>query len=741
MRLLLTAAAWVAIACPVIAQDAAVDSPTELPAELPGANVAAVDAVPTLEPVAASAGLLEQTDGLFAAAVDRIGRVLFYRLFKRDQQVATYERAEPYIRTAGTLDDFRPLDQTDPALPPRLNIVELAQLNLEGRLVAGTAEEPEFGRVNGGGVDYLLVAFANDRLGLDHGDRYVLDEATGVYRRDTGVRGQLSESDTLPVERVRQLASAGVLTLDTESVGGVPVIVAWLAIGAVFFTIRMRLVNIWAFPHAVQVVRGRYDDPNEAGEVTHAQALASALSATVGLGNISGVTVAMTLGGPGAFFWMLMCGFFGMASKFVECTLAQRYRDVDSGDGSVLGGPMRYLRFGLAELGLGPIGRVLAGLFAVMCVLASFGGGNMFQANQSAAAVMAVLQDDTLVRLTEIDERMAAAAAEEDDIYSDLRDERRELQSSLRTQQLIGTVGYGLLLAAAVALVIVGGIKRIGATASKIVPAMCGLYLAACLFVILKHIGDVPALAASIFTEAFTGAAVGGGLVGALTVAVVGVTRAAFSNEAGVGSAAIAHSAAKTSEPVREGCVALLGPFIDTIVVCSMTALVILITNAWDNQTWIQGQGLEGAALTSKAFGSELSWFPYVLAVATVLFAFSTIISWSYYGEKATQYLLGRGAVPYYKALAVACVLLGAIVNLGAVLDFSDMMILCMAFPNILGAALLSGKVRADMLDYWRRLKAGEFETFDTAANETTDKTTDRTTDETTAANGTSPPA
>ena len=691
-------------------------------AVLPGENVAATEAnaVPTIEPVdaGADASLTESVDGVFAAIVARIEEVLFYRLFKSPQRTAVYERAEPFVRTAGTQDPFRPLNAMDETLPRELNLVDLARLKLDGRLVEGGPAEPLLGRIGSRGVDYVRVAMPDESLGIGHGDRFVYDPSADAYLKDTGVRGLTDANVRLTPEQIEELAAAGRMTVSDDAVGGMPFIVLWLAAGAVFFTIRMRGVNVWAFGHAVQVVRGRYDDPNEAGEVTHAQALASALSATVGLGNIAGVTVAMTLGGPGAFFWMLLCGFFGMASKFVECTLAQKYRDVDSSDGSVLGGPMRYLRVGLAEKGLGGFGRVLAGLFAVMCVLASFGGGNMFQANQSAAAVMKVAQQDTLDRIEVIDAEMAQAAADEDGVrYTELRDERVELVSRRTRIERFATFGYGVVLAIAVALVIVGGIKRIGATAAKIVPAMCGLYLAACLYVILGHLPRVPGLVASIFTEAFSGAALGGGAVGALTVAVVGLTRAAFSNEAGVGSAAIAHSAAKTNEPVREGCVALLGPFIDTIIVCSMTALVILITGAWDNQDWIQGRGLQGSALTSEAFRSELSWFPYVLAVATVLFAFSTIISWSYYGEKATQYLFGRGAVPYYKAIAVACVLLGSIVNLGAVLSFSDMMILCMAFPNILGAALLSGKVRADLSDYWRRLKAGEFE-IDPAGDE-----------------------
>ncbi|MCA8997144.1 MAG: alanine:cation symporter family protein, partial [Planctomycetaceae bacterium] len=256
---------------------------------------------------------------------------------------------------------------------------------------------------------------------------------------------------------------------------------------------------------------------------------------------------------------------------------------------------------------------------------------------------------------------------------------------------------------------IIGGIKRIGKAAEKIVPTMCLIYIAACLYIIVIHFDRVPGLFAQIFTEAFSGKAMGGGILGVL---VVGVQRAAFSNEAGAGSAAIAHSAAKTKEPVREGCVALLGPFIDTIVVCTMTALVILITGAWDNEQWITDQGLQGAALTSRAFREEISWFPKVLSIAVTLFAYSTIISWSYYGEKAWEYLFGARTTVLYKALAVIAVFVGTVVNLGSVLDFSDMMILGMAFPNILGVVLLSPKVKKDLHAYWARYKAGEFPTY-----------------------------
>ena len=516
------------------------------------------------------------------------------------------------------------------------------------------------------------------------------------------------------------MAALGYLKLDEDKsdlayvlskpVDGVPIVVAWLAAGAVIFTFYLRFVNVWGFRHAIDIVRGKYDNPDDEGEVSHFQALSSALSATVGLGNIAGVTIAMTVGGPGAFFWMMACGFFGMTSKFVECTMGQKYRKVKE-DGTVLGGPMQYLSDGLAQKGLAPLGMVLAIAFAIMCILASFGGGNMFQANQAGSAVEAMLIRDDLSRMNQINgEIKQAAEAKEFDKLDQLEEQKTTLQGEIDGFSNVFKPAFGVVLAILVGIVIIGGIKRIAAAAEKVVPTMCGVYVIACLAIIILNIGQVPSLAATIFSEAFNPVAFGGGLLG---VIVWGVQRAAFSNEAGVGSAAIAHSAAKTDEPVREGAVALLGPFIDTIVVCSMTALVILITNAWDNDAWVVDQGLQGAALASKAFQDQLgSWFAIVFSIAVLLFAYSTIISWSYYGERCWERLFGLRSTVFYRALAVICVFVGSIVNLGAVLDFSDFMILAMAFPNILGLLILVPAVRSDLLDYWRRFKADEFKTF-----------------------------
>ncbi|UCF45726.1 MAG: alanine:cation symporter family protein [Myxococcales bacterium] len=440
-----------------------------------------------------------------------------------------------------------------------------------------------------------------------------------------------------------------------------PFIVFWLIAGATFFTLRFGFINIRAFRHAWVVTTGHYDDPDDPGEVTHFQALSSALSATVGLGNIAGVAVAVAMGGPGAVFWMIVAGFLGMSSKFTECTLGQMYREVGK-DGHILGGPMRYLDRGLGQLGLPRLGRFLAILFALMCIGGSFGGGNMFQANQSYAQVANVLP-----------------------FFSGGW----------------GALAYGFILAFLVGIVIIGGIRRIGQVAGFIVPVMCGIYLVAGLFIIITSFDQIGAAFGKIVGEAFTPQAGFGGLLGVL---VTGFRRAAFSNEAGVGSASIAHSAAATDEPVREGIVALLEPFIDTILVCTMTGLVVVITGAYESG------GEEGVLMTSKAFATVLPWFPKVLSLAVFLFAFSTMISWSYYGERCWTFLFGAQFSIVYKVLFLAFVVFGSVLKLGNVIDFSDLMILGMSFPNILGAVLLSGKVSDALKSYWSRYKSGQMQ-------------------------------
>ncbi|HKX46801.1 MAG TPA: alanine/glycine:cation symporter family protein [Planctomycetota bacterium] len=441
-----------------------------------------------------------------------------------------------------------------------------------------------------------------------------------------------------------------------------------LVAGAVFFTLRMGFVNFRAFRHAITVVRGHYDDPKEEGEVTHFQALSAALSATVGLGNIAGVAIAVGTGGPGATFWMIVAGLLGMTSKFTECTLGLMYRERRP-DGRVMGGAMFYLSKGLAELGLGGLGKVLAVLFAVLCVGGSLAGGNAFQVNQSMGAVA--------------------------EVFPDLHE--------------YGWV-YGLLMTFFTGIVILGGIRRIAKTAEKIVPLMCGTYVLACLFVLVVNYDKLAWAFGEILAGAFTPEAGYGGLLG---VMVIGFQRAAFSNEAGVGSAAIAHAAARTEYPVREGIVALLEPFVDTVVVCTMTALVIVITGAYANPEYAHLiEANRGAALTSQAMAHEISWFPYVLAVATMLFAYSTMISWSYYGERCWSWLFGDRSSNVYKVLFLVFTFLGSIITATQVLDFGDLMILGMAIPNVLGVLLLSGKVRAALDDYWKKLKAGELPYF-----------------------------
>ena len=438
----------------------------------------------------------------------------------------------------------------------------------------------------------------------------------------------------------------------------IPIVVVWLVFGALFFTIKMNFINVRAFKHAIDLVRGKYDDPNDEGEVSHFQALATALSATVGLGNIAGVAVAITVGGPGATFWMIVAGLLGMSSKFVECTLGVKYRLVNE-NGEVSGGPMYYLKNGLAKYGYVNIGKVLAVLFAILCIGGSFGGGNMFQANQAYA------------------------------------------QLSGQFPMLSGNGPmFGFLLAILVGTVIIGGIKSIARVTEKIVPFMAVLYVAAALVILVVNFSEIGNAFAMIFKGAFAPSAAFGGFIG---VIIQGFRRAAFSNEAGVGSASIAHSATKTNEPVSEGIVSLLEPFIDTVVICTMTALVIIVTG-------MSGvQGVEGAQLTSQAFESVISWFPYVLVIAIFLFAFSTMISWSYYGLKSWTYLFGssKKSELVYKLIFLIFIIVGSSVKLGAVLDFSDMMILAMAFPNILGLLILSGEVKIDLKEYLNKVKNG----------------------------------
>ena len=446
----------------------------------------------------------------------------------------------------------------------------------------------------------------------------------------------------------------------------IPLIVLILLCGSIFFTLYYNFLNIRGFAHAIDITRGKYDDPDDPGEISHFQALTSALSATVGLGNIAGVAVAIQMGGPGAVIWMMLIGLLGMAAKFNECTLAQVYRKVRP-DGTVDGGPMHYLEIGLQQKGF-PflVAKVFGLVFAVFCIGGSFGGGNMFQANQATSAIRGMIGD--------------AAGLD----------------------WLIGGI-----LAFLVGLVIIGGIRRIGQVTEKIIPLMCGIYVVASLVILVLHARQIPAAAVLIVRSCVAPEAIFGGFVG---VMVQGIRRAVFSNEAGVGSAAIAHAAAKTDEPVREGMVAMLGPFIDTVVICTMTALVVIVSGAYKEPA--AGEGVE---MTRWAFADTLSWFPVILNVSVLLFAYSTMISWSYYGEKAWQYLFGssRRAVIIYRSIFLGFIVLGAISSLENVITFSDLMILSMAFPNVIGGIILAPKVKALLTDYWTRYQNHEFATYD----------------------------
>lgn len=511
----------------------------------------------------------------------------------------------------------------------------------------------------------------------------------------------------------------------TES-QSVPIVLILLAVTAIFLTIYFKFINLRAFGLAFRTVRGKYSRKDDPGQITHFQALATALSATVGLGNIAGVAVAIGIGGPGAVFWMVVMGFLGMSSKFTECTLGVRYRKIDA-EGNVHGGGMRYLQDGLTERGFAGVGKVLAILFAVACVGGALGAGNMFQMNQSAQQM-----------------------TETFGIFGD-------------GQQWI----LGVIFAIAVGAVILGGITSIARVTAFLVPIMTIVYVIACVVVLLGYIGDIPSALGIIFRDAFSPEAGFGGFIGGL---IQGIKRGVFSNEAGLGSAAIAHAPVKTRKPASEGVVALLEPFIDTVVICLMTALVIVVTGVWRvdaslkaetiihsepsaqseivrtlapsdlvkvtksiadvteaGELWVPVNTQEGDAsgfialdaledrtgwsggiwLTSRSFGSVISWFPYVLTIAVVLFAFSTMISWSYYGEQAIDYLTGNNkiAVLVYKLIFCLCVVVGAGASLKNVLKLSDAMYFAMVVPNLIGLYFLLPVVKKELAEFQRFAK------------------------------------
>lgn len=445
-----------------------------------------------------------------------------------------------------------------------------------------------------------------------------------------------------------------------------PLIVAWLIAAAVFLTFRFNFVNLRMMRHAFHVIRGKYRTADDQGEVTSFQALSTALSATVGLGNIAGVAIAISIGGPGATFWMIVAGFLGMSTKFTEASLAQMYREVRP-DGRLMGGAMEYLSKGLAEKGAPRTGRTLAILFALFTILGSFGAGSAFQVSQSMGAVQ-----------TQID------------FFRDV------------------PIAYGLLMAIAIGLVIIGGLRRIAHVAEAVVPSMVIIYVGTCLWIIGSNAELVPVALGKIITEAFSPIAVAGGMVGAL---VQGFKRAVFSSEAGLGSAAIAHSAASVKYPVRQGLVALYEPFIDTVVICTMTALVIVITGVYNAPEYEAIRAAsQGATLTSMAFATASDWFPAILALSVVLFAYSTAISWSYYGERCWVYVFGERYSILYKVIFIGFVIVASVASASNLLDFTDLLVLSMAFPNLVGLYVLSGKVKLALADYEAKLSSGELD-------------------------------
>ncbi len=478
-------------------------------------------------------------------------------------------------------------------------------------------------------------------------------------------------------------------------IGGTPFVLMLLVFAALFFTVAFGFINIRRFGTAVNVVRGKYDDiekhegasadaavdgdipdtirdESKDGEVTHFQALATAVSGTVGNGNIAGVALAIALGGPGATFWMIICGLLGMSTKFVECTLGVKYRDIGP-DGTVYGGPMYYLSKGLKERGFATFGKIAGIFFAIFCIGGSFGGGNAAQSNQATIVIKDLLQLEST----------GAGAL------------------------------IGLCLAILVAIIIIGGIKRIASVTEKVVPFMAGLYILACLYIIGSNYHLVGSAISSIITEAFSPrATVVGGIIGVL---LVGFKRAAFSNEAGAGSASIAHSAVKTKYSASEGLVALLEPFIDTVVICTMTALVIVIFNSGgvfeygvdvsadgSGAVMIDGVSYEGAGITAQAFAQYIPYSNIFLTIAVVLFAVSTMISWSYYGLQSWKFLFGRGKATdlAYKILFCIFIIIGAAANMGSIWAFSDAMIFAMVFPNMIGLFFLFPVVKEELNKY-----------------------------------------
>lgn len=455
-----------------------------------------------------------------------------------------------------------------------------------------------------------------------------------------------------------------------------PFVVLWLIFAAAVFTVYFGFIQARGAKLSLEIIRGKFSSKSDPGEVSHFQALASALSGTVGLGNIAGVGVAIALGGPGATFWMIVAGLLGMCTKFVECTLGVKYREIDE-NGVVHGGPFKYLPVAFRRFSK-PVATVLTGLFAIAILIFGVVGGGMFQANQTFAQVRTATGGD--------DGFLAGPFA---------------------------SLVFGIIFAALVALVILGGIRSIAKVTDKLVPGMAIFYVISCLLVLGLNFSNIPNAIGEIFAGAFNPQGVAGGIVG---VMIIGFQRSAFSNEAGIGSAAIAHSAVKTRRPISEGFVALLEPFIDTVIVCTMTALTIIVANQASYREDLGAGEIGGVALTSDAFSTVASWYPILLAIAVALFAFSTLITWAYYGEQAWSYLFGnaKASVTVFRTLVCLFVVVGCVATFSKVVEFADAALFMCAFINILGLYLLMPVVKKEMKKYLADRKAGTLNDPDT---------------------------
>ncbi|MBD3794949.1 MAG: alanine:cation symporter family protein [Epsilonproteobacteria bacterium] len=447
----------------------------------------------------------------------------------------------------------------------------------------------------------------------------------------------------------------------------VPFVIALLIFGGVYLTLKFSFINLKMFSHSYKIIMGKYKTKDDVGLIESRQSLTTALSATVGLGNIAGVALAVSIGGAGATFWMIIAGFLGMTLKFTEVTLSLKYRDILS-DGTIIGGGMAYLRKGFANRGYTKTGKNLALLFAIFLLGGVIGGGNTFQVSQALGSVS-----------NEI--------------------------GFFKTYPWV----FGVVVAILTGAVIIGGIKRIGTVTEKIVPLMVLVYVSASLWILIVNIDRLPHAFYLIFTEAFNPTAVTGGLIG---VIIVGFQRAMFSSEAGLGSAPIAHSTAKVKYPVRQGMVALYEPFIDTVIICTMTALVIISTGVCDPNAGFCGliDAKNGAGLTAEAFRSVIDWFPMILSFSIFMFAFSTLISWSYYGEVAWIYLFGSSSVMVYKIIFLLFIIIATIVDTNTMVDFASILFLAMAIPNVIGLIVMSGEVKKDLNDYLYKLRKGELD-------------------------------